>query len=160
MTIKVRDPGGVLRTVDAVKVRGPDGVLRTIDFIKVRGPDNVLREVYATAGTPAPSNPAFISPGTSNTSGSAASATALFNARSSGATPTVYAWGVVEGPGAVVSGGDAATAQLRITVSEVGGFEVATFYCDMTIDGTVHRATCSMSRQRQATSGGGGLPQA
>lgn len=153
MTVKVRDAGGVLRTVDVLKVRDAAGVLRTIDFIKVRGSDNVLREVFRAGGTPAPGNPGFISPGSSRTRGSAAAYSTYFTAQSSGAAPSAYSWGVLDGIGSIVSGANEATAQLRITVNTPGDDGEATFYCDMTIGGTVYRATCTMYRYREMSTG-------
>ncbi len=156
MTVKVRDAAGVLRTIDSLKVRDGAGVLRTIDFVRVRGPDGVLREVYAAGGEPPASNPSYISPGSDYTSGTTASASAYFTAYSSGDAPTAYAWGVLDGPGSVLSGATTATAQLRVTAG-IGDYAVATFYCDLTIGGTIFRATCAMTRERYG-SGGGGQP--
>lgn len=145
MTVKVRDSAGALRTVDVVKVRGPDGTLRTIDFIKVRGPDNVLRTVYEKAGgggggTPTPTNPAYITPGSRYTSSLTSTDTAYFTAQSSGDAPSAYAWGLLDGTGNVVSGASAQTAQLRVVSNSPDEEGSATFYCDMTIAGTVYRA--------------------
>ncbi len=147
MTTKARDATGAVRTIDAVKVRGTDGVLRTIDFIRVRGPDNVLRDVFTKAGgggSPPPSNPTYISPGSSNTSGKTSSRTAYFTANSSSGTVSQFRWGLLDGSGAVVSGATAATAQLRV-IAEAEDFGYAEFYCDLTIDGVMYRATCSMT---------------
>jgi hypothetical protein len=148
VTVKVRDAGGVLRTVATLKVRGSDNVLRTVDFVRVRGPDNVLREVYTAAGsgggTPSPNNPTSISPGYKSSGGKALNYSAYFTAMSSTTAPTVFAWSVIDGPGAVVSGAATNSAQLRISV-ERDGSETATFACDMTVGGTVYRATCSLS---------------
>ncbi|MCP3735621.1 hypothetical protein M9979_12130 [Sphingomonas sp. RP10(2022)] len=151
MTTKARDATGTVRTIDVVKVRGADGVLRTIDFIRVRGTDNVLREVFTAAGGGGGggggggSNPTYISPGSSDTYGKTSSRTAYFTAYSSGATPSVYAWGLLDGNGNVVSGGTTSTAQLRVYSPGSGEDGYATFYCDMTVDGVVYRATCTMS---------------
>jgi hypothetical protein len=144
VTVKVRDSAGVVRTIDVVKVRGPDGVLRTIDFIKVRGPDNLLRTVYEKAGsgggTPPPTNPAYITPGSRYTTSLTSADTAYFTAQSSGDAPSVYAWGLLDGTGNVVSGASTQTAQLRVVSNSPDGEGSATFYCDMTIGGTVYRA--------------------
>lgn len=157
MTVKVRDAGGVLRTVGTLKVRGPDNVLRTVDFVRVRGSDNILREVYSSSGsggggTPTPSNPASISPGGRSATGRLTNFSAYFTAMSSGTAPTVFAWSVIDGPGTVVSGGATNSAQLRVYVSDLDNSETATFACDMTIAGTIYRATCALTYTR--TNGG------
>lgn len=147
MTTKARDATGAVRTIDAVKVRGTDGVLRTIDFIRVRGADNVLREVFTKAGGGGGgdgSNPTYISPGRSDTSGKTTFRTAYFTANSSAGTISKFEWGVLDGTGSVISGGTTATAQLRVVASS-GEAGYADFYCDMTIGDVVYRATCSMS---------------
>jgi hypothetical protein len=147
VTVKVRDASGVLRTVVTLKIRGADNVLRTIDFVRVRGSDNVLRTVYTNGsggGTPAPSNPTSISPGGRSASGKPTNYTAYFTGMSSTTAPTTFAWSVIEGPGTIISGGNAATAQLRIYVDQDNS-ETATFACDMTVGGTVYRATCTLS---------------
>lgn len=154
MTVKVRDASGVLRTVATLKVRGPDNVLRTIDFVRVRGPDNVLREVYSASGggggTPSPNNPASISPGSRSAAGKLSGISVYFTAMSSGAAPTAFAWSVIDGAGAVVSGGTTNSAQLRVYVNE-DSTETATFACDMTIDGTVYRAICALTYTRTSS---------
>lgn len=149
MTMKVRDAAGVLRTLDSLKVRGPDNVLRTLDFVRVRGPDNVLREVYTKGGgggggTPSPNNPTSISPGSRSSSGKGSTFTAYFTAMSSASAPTLYSWSVLNGPGTVVSGGNTNSAQLRI-YADPGNREDATFGCNMTVDGVVYLATCTLS---------------
>lgn len=147
MTTKARDATGAVRTIDAVKVRGTDGVLRTIDFIRVRGADNVLREVFTKAGGGSGgdgSNPTFISPGSSDTSGKTTSRTAYFTASTSTGTISKFAWGLLDGSGSVMSGAASATAQLKVSAS-AGEAGYAEFYCDMTIADVVYRATCSMS---------------
>lgn len=132
MTVKVRDSAGAVRTIDVVKVRGPDGVLRTIDFIKVRGPDNVLRTVFEKAGsgggTPTPTNPAYITPGSRDTASLVSSDTAYFTAQSSGSAPTAFAWGLLDGSGTVVSGAASQTAQLRVVANSPDEQGSATFY--------------------------------
>jgi hypothetical protein len=148
VTVKVRDAAGVLRTVATLKVRGADNVLRTVDFVRVRGPDNVLREVFTAGsgggGTPTPNNPTSISPGDKSSFGKLTSYAAYFTAMSSTTAPTAYAWSVIDGPGTVVSGAATNSAQLRIYVDQ-GDSGTATFACDITVGGTVYRATCTMS---------------
>ena len=149
MTTKARDATGVLRTIDVVKARGPDGVLRLIDFIRVRGADGVLREVFTKAGsggggTPPSGNPASITPGSVERSGKLSSFSAYFTAISSGAVPTAYAWSSLDGVGSVVSGATTNSAQLRVYVAQ-GDALTAEFACDMTINGVVYRATCTLS---------------
>jgi hypothetical protein len=158
VTTKVLGPDGVERTLDVVKVLGPDDVVRTLDFIKILGPDDVVREVFtAGGGGGGDANPTYITPAFSYTSGKTAAATAYFTANSSDGVPTAYAWGILDGAGgSIVSGAATQTAQLRITASTLEDMETATFYCDMTIGGTVYRATCTMSRYW--SSGGGFSP--
>lgn len=153
MTIKIRDGGGILRTIDSVKIRDGGGILRTITSIKIRGADNVLREVFAAGGTPPASNPVYISPPSNDTQGTTAFATAYFTLTSTGAGPTAYAWGVLDGPGTVISGGSTNSAQLRVAVANVEDVATATFYCDATVAGTVYRATCTMTRYRYGSGG-------
>ncbi|MGW8135377.1 hypothetical protein ACWGNZ_07035 [Sphingomonas zeae] len=154
MTVKVRDSAGALRTVDVVKVRGPDGTVRIVDFIKVRGSDGTLRTVYEKAGGGGGgTNPAYITPGSRHTSSLTAADTAYFGAQSSAETPSAYAWGLLDGTGNVVSGATSQTAQLRVvspTQNEEGS---ATFYCDMTIGGTVYRAIVTSTHYWQTKGG-------
>lgn len=158
MTIKVRDSAGALRAIDAVKVRGPDGALRAVAFIKVRGPDGQLRTVFEAGGGGGGANPAYITPGQRTTSSRFAADTAYFTAMSSGTAPTGFSWGVLDGPGTVVSGGNTSTAQLRVVAPAPGEDGSATFYCDVTVDGQVYRALVTFSHFYQA--GGNTLPQA
>lgn len=155
MTVKVRDSAGALRTIDVVKVRGPEGTLRTIDFIKVRGPDGTLRTVYEKAGGGGGgTNPAYITPGSRNTASQSASDSAYFSAQSSSDAPSAYAWGVLDGPGNVVSGGNTQTAQLRVVSPSPGEDGTATFFCDMTIGGTVYRALVTSTHFWRMSGGG------
>ena len=153
MTVKVRDSAGALRTIDVVKVRGQDGVLRTIDFIKVRGPDGTLRTVFEAAGGGGGTTPAYITPGSRNTTSKSSSDTAYFTAQSGGAVPSAYAWGVLDGNGTVVSGASMQTAQLRVTSPSPGEDGTATFYCDVTIGGTVYRALVTSTHFWQMSGG-------
>jgi hypothetical protein len=46
MSLKVRDPGGVLRTIGAASIRDSSATLRTIDQIRMRADDGTLKQVY------------------------------------------------------------------------------------------------------------------
>ncbi len=139
--LKVRDAGGTLRTITSLKVRDSAGVLRTITSAKVRDAAGVLREFFNSGGGGGGGNPASITPGFSFQTGKPASASASFTAHSSGSAPTVFAWGVLDGQGYVSGPLNQATAVCVVYTSGAAE-EVATFYCDMTIDGIVYRATC------------------
>lgn len=158
MTIKVRDAAGQLRTVDTIKVRDAGGQLRNIAFVRVRGLDGVLRTVFEAGGAPPSSNPAYITPGSRSTSSYIAAATAYFTANSSGAVPSAYSWGVLDGNGSGVSGGNAQTAQLRVIAQAQSEFSDATFYCDVTIDGNVYRALVTFSHYWASKNNGDVLP--
>lgn len=151
MTIKVRDAASALRTVDSMKVRDAGGALRMIAFVRVRGPDGALREVFTAGGGAPAGNPTYINPGSISEAAALPNRSAYFTASSSAGAVSAYSWGVIDGPGTVISGATAATAQLR--VSAIAGDTVtATFYCDIVIGGATYRATCEFTFQN--TSGG------
>ena len=143
MAVKVRDAGGVLRTITVIKVRDEAGVLREVTSWKIRDGAGVLREVFSAGG--GATEGASITPGSTNTTNRSIFKSASFTAYGSGGVPSAYAWGVLSGPGVVQSGGATATALLGVYADAGGAPTTAAFYCDVTIGGTPYRATCTMT---------------
>lgn len=154
--LKARDAAGTLRTISAAKARGTDGTLRTLQFVRVRGTDGLLHEVFTTGGGGSvgagSANPASIAPGTQEFSGRGTSRSATFTAMSSGAGPSAYSWGLLDGNGGVQAGATTQTATLRCDCAADDTI-TSTFFCDMTIGGTVYRATCSLTYSNQPPGG-------
>ena len=165
--LKVRDTDGTLRTITAVKVRDVDGTLRTLAFIRVHDTDGTMREVFTAdsgggggGGGGSSAGPTSITPASLYYSGKPYARSATFTASSSAGSPTSYAWGLLNGNGSVVAGASSATATLQVT-AEAGEFNSSTFFCDVTVGGTVYRATCQFDYQNTGGSGvgGGGVQQ-
>lgn len=69
-----------------------------------------------------------------------------------GGTASAYSWGVQsnvgDGSASVASGGTTDTAVLRVTGLASTQMSDTTFYCDVTVNGQVYRATCHYTYQR------------
>lgn len=69
-----------------------------------------------------------------------------------GGTASAYSWGVQsntgDGTASVASGGTTNTATLRVTGLASTEMSDTIFYCDVTVNGVVYRATCHYTYQR------------
>lgn len=154
MTLKVRDAGGVLRTITTVRVRDGGGILREIVSWKIRDGAGVLREIFTSGGGGGGGNPMSITPGSRNTESTSYFNSKSFTAYSSGGVPSSYSWGVLSGPGSVTSGATAATAQLGVYADADDTPTTALFYCDAVIAAVTYRATCSFTHTHTSSGGG------
>lgn len=145
MARKVRDSGGVVRTITGFKVRDAGNVLRNLVGEKVRDAGNVLRDVFAAgAGVSVWISPSSTGTGSSVSSSDVSDFTVGY---SGGTAPTAYAW-VIEsvkgGTAYIVSGAAAATARISVDAPDPGTVVEARIRCDITI-GTVYPAWCTKS---------------
>ncbi len=130
--VRMRDAGGVLRTITRIRMRDAGGVLRTIQRIRMRDAGGVLRTVYqylsisldvtAIAGY----NSGAASAGTVATA-------AVTGTVSGGTAPYTYLWERVDGSATVTATtGTAAATTFSATVNEATGGIFATFRLKVT----------------------------
>ena len=146
--MKVRDASGS-RTVAAIRMRDAANVLRVVSGIKARDAANALKIGYSSAAL------VTITPAVYNTvSDTSTSNTSDFTVSSSIGVPSAYVWSADSA--FLVSGQGTPTA--RFTVYDPGTAGVtATLFCDVTIGGTVYRATASKRHRFRNFEGGGTL---
>lgn len=129
--IRMRDAGGVLRTIKRIRMRDASGTLRTIQRIRMRDAAGVLRTVfqYLTA---------TIAATLSASASGAASSGVVTSANETvtvtgGTAPYTYAWERVAGNLAVVATAPAAaTTSFQATVTDSGSPYVTYFQVTVT----------------------------
>jgi len=134
MTIKVRDAGNTLRSIQVLKVRDAGGVLRNIQTVRVRDAGNVSRLVFsAMSATITPA--AGVAQSASNVAGyypwsmTTLPATA---APTGGVGPYTYAWTKVSGPAGITAVTPSAASTRFTTTFAAAGVLDTVWKCTIT----------------------------
>jgi hypothetical protein len=143
--LRIRDAGGVLRTISRVRMRDAGGTLRTIQQIRMRDAGGTLRTVFSYISLSL--NLTYISAVNSGASASGTTTSSVITGTVSGGTgPFTYAWARVSGDTQITAGSPTAAATtfsatcydavefstvFRLTVTDANG---ATATADITVD--------------------------
>lgn len=140
MPMKVRDAGGVLRTITRMRFRD-GGTLRNIVRMKVM--DGAELRTVATFATPLSLSANNVNSVGSDSNVRSGSSTA---SPTGGLGPYSYAWTKLSGADLLVSGGSTATANFQSSELVADSFETASYRCTCT-DSSGQTATADISVQ-------------
>ncbi len=144
MSGHLTDAAGTVRTWQSGGFLDAAGTVRTVAAMSIMDVSGTTREFFSNAASGGGATVSIAPESSTTRSATSRAFTRNFTVTYAGSImPSAYSWGTDSPEGAIVSGGLTAIAGLRVTDYDgVGTF--ASFYCDVTINGVVSRAYCSM----------------